>query len=422
MKKYILPLVWIWPGCALAQVAPDVALNFRSIPLVQFVQSTYRVMLKRDFVISPELLSLEKPISVSVRGIKELELPKFIENVLSSQGIKSELRGGIYFLSLAASSLDSFSGTPLRLTGNAASENSASQLSLLQAQPVASGDALVADVERYVYRPRNRKPDFVASVVNASFQSKPAFSSSDYVVLSGAATELEKMRKLAEQIDEPSRQVRVSATFVEVSTTGSDSLGVSVIADVLGAQLGLRLGEVGSSAFSLKTNNFQAVIDAISNDGRFKQIAAPSAVVDSNEKGSLSFGDSVPTISSTMLDRNGSPVQQVQYQQSGVLLNVLPNVLGAGRISVSVDGQISSFSPTTTGVSGSPTLSKRQVQTTVTVDDGEVLLIGGLNSNKTVSNSSGFSFFPKSWAATSQSAANTDLVLVICATVVKKEN
>ncbi|MBA5608509.1 hypothetical protein H3H36_24490 [Duganella sp. FT3S] len=81
--------------------AEEVALNFAAVPLVQFAQSTYRAMLKRDFVIAPELLATEKPISVSVRSIKSEDLPRFVESVLSAQGVKSELRDGVYFLSLA---------------------------------------------------------------------------------------------------------------------------------------------------------------------------------------------------------------------------------------------------------------------------------------------------------------------------------
>jgi type II secretory pathway component GspD/PulD (secretin) len=127
----------------------------------------------------------------------------------------------------------------------------------------------------------------------------------------------------------------------------------------------------------------------------------------------------VPTIASTTLDRNGTPVQQVQYQQSGVLLNVQPAVLGSGKINVQIDGQVSTFSATTTGVSGSPTLSKRQVQTTVTVDDGELLIVGGLNNNRMVENKTGISFLPKSWAAHNSSNSNTDLVLILSASVVK---
>lgn len=63
------------------------------------------------------------------------------------------------------------------------------------------------------------------------------------------------------------------------------------------------------------------------------------------------------------------------YRPSGVIVDVLPKVLGNGKINLAIDGQISSFKPTVSGVTGSPTMIKRQVKTAVTVNDGEVLLI-----------------------------------------------
>lgn len=411
--------------------ADDVAMSFSSIPLAQFVKSTYQVMLKRDFVLSPDLLAMDKPISVAVRSVKSEDLPQFVDSVLSAQGVKSELHNGVYFLSATGDSGAGTSGlsrSPIPLSGPVSSQSGRSDgVGMPALASAVMGDLVVgsgrsfedANAERDVYRPRNRKPEFVAGVLNAVFQNKPAVVAADYVVLTGATRQIEKMMKLAEQVDDPSQKVRISATFVEVSSNKAAGLGLSVIADVLGAHLGVKLGETSSGAFTLKATNFQAVIDALASDGRFKQVAAPTAMVDSNERGNLSFGDSVPTIGSTTLDRNGVPIQQVQYQQSGVLLNVLPSVLGSGRISVSIDGQISSFSATTTGVSASPTLSKRQVQTSVTVDDGELLLIGGLNSNKATSSSNGFLFLPKSWSVRSESSTNTDLVLILSASVVR---
>ena len=131
------------------------------------------------------------------------------------------------------------------------------------------------------------------------------------------------------------------------------------------------------------------------------------------DKTAVNFGDKVPTIASTTLDKNGNPLQQVAYQQSGVVLNVTPRVLGSGKINLSVEGQVSSFSATTTGVTSSPTLSNRQIQTSLTMNEGEILIIGGLSSNKSVASSTGFSFLPKRWSFPSAANSKTDLVLVL---------
>jgi type II secretory pathway component GspD/PulD (secretin) len=90
----------------------------------------------------------------------------------------------------------------------------------------------------------------VATVLNAAFQSKPAVAASDFVVIAGSKNSVEKMLKLAADVDQPLPKVRISATFVEVSSSDSNGLGVSVLADVLGARLGIRVPRKTTSAMA----------------------------------------------------------------------------------------------------------------------------------------------------------------------------
>jgi general secretion pathway protein D len=392
--------------------AESISLNFSSVPLASFVKATYRGILNRDFVIAPDLLAQDRPISVSVKAIEPENVAQLVDGVLRREGVVSTFTDGVWTLSLAKDggrvlgAADVGGLVAVRGDGGAV-------------KPQADPLLLPADFDQVVYKPSNRKAEFLALSLNAVFPMKPAVAAGSVLVMSGSKDVVSKVKRLAEQLDAAAPKVRLSATFVEVSRTDTSNLGVSVIADVLGAQLGIKVGDTSNGGLTLKTGRFQAVIDALASDGRFKQVAAPTAVVDDNEKSQLSFGQSVPTISSTTLDRNGFPVQQVQYQQSGVLLSVQPVVLGSGRVNVAVDGQVSSFTPTTTGVNGSPTLNKRQVQTAVTVDDGELLLIGGLNDSREAASAVGLSFLPKSWRAGGASSSNTDLVLILAATVVR---
>lgn len=408
--------------------AEQIAVNLRSVSVANFVQVTYKGMLKRDFVLSPEVLAMEKLISVSVRQMDSASLPSFIDRILLSQGVHSVQRDGVYYLSSDLNQEGAvIGGRPFPLSG-AIQQPSRSGDPLFDAGVVSglhgvSASQLQRDVggdeEREVYRPLFRDANFIATAVNLAYLNKPATIAGGVIILSAPKENLIKLFDLVRSIDVQANKVRVSATFVEVSTNAATALGVSVVANVLGVKLGMRLGETSSGSLTLNGNNFQAVLDALSSDGRFKQVSNPTALVDDYEKSSISFGDSVPTIASTTLDKNGNPIQQVVYQQSGVLLDVTPRVLGSGQIKLTVDGQVSSFSATTTGVTSSPTLSKRQVQTSLTLADGEILLIGGLNSNKRVNGQTGFSFLPKSWSVKNESAASTDLVLILSASVVK---
>lgn len=78
----------------------------------------------------------------------------------------------------------------------------------------------------------------------------------------------------------------------------------------------------------------------------------------------------------------------------------MPESLGSSR---PMDGQISNVKATGTGAIGAPILIKRQVKITMTVTEGEVRLIGGLNDVQSTDCASRWSLLPSSWGGQSRS-------------------
>lgn len=395
--------------------AAPVSFDFGAVSLPAFAQATFKGLLKRDYVMSPELLSMDRKISISVAGIDAEKIPSFVEGVLRQQGIAVTFRDGIYYLD------------PVRVAGLLdvvdAAKPSVSPVPVVHPVALSSassdGFARVENAESSVYVPQNRPADFLASVLTAAFGGKAAVVAGGNLVLSGSSADLGHMLQVCVSVDSLPRLVDVSASWVEVTDTAGAGRGISVLANVLGAKLGVSLGSVNSgSAVSLKNTNFQVVVDALSSDSRFKQVSNSRVVGDDYEKLVLSVGDETPTISSTGRDNAGNTVQNVVYRPSGVIVDVVPKVLGGGRIRLAIDGQISNFKATVTGVSSSPTLIKRQVKTAVTVGDGDVLLIGGLNDQTNSGSTSSLPFLPASWASRSDVSSKTDLVLILSAKVV----
>jgi type II secretory pathway component GspD/PulD (secretin) len=135
-------------------------------------------------------------------------------------------------------------------------------------------------------------------------------------------------------------------------------------------------------------------MQALDTDSRFKVLSSPSLRVGSGQTASLTVGDDVPVLGAvTYPNGGGAPVQSVDYRSSGVLFSISPVVRDAS-IAVKVDQQVSSFVATTTGVNNSPTLTKRQLTTSVSLADGDVVVIGGLRQNKDGDVSSHVPFLP----------------------------
>lgn len=413
MKK-MLCMLWFVPVVALAVPA---SFNFSDVSILAFSQATFKSLLQLDYVITPEVLAMDRKITISVKDVPQGEVYQFVEGILQQQGIGIDRRGSVLYLVPAPKSVpQQFVTAPSFVQSPRPAEQQDAHLPDSVAVPLPSR-AKTDDTD--VYQVVNRSSDFLAAVVVGAFGQRAAVAVAGNVVLTGASDDLVKMRKLLQAVDSSPALVDVSASWIEVADNGSDGRGISLLARVLGARFGVTLGSVSSgSVVSVKTGNFELVIDALKQDGRFRQVSNSRLVGDDYETLQLAVGDDTPTVSSTGRDNSGNAVQNIVYRPSGVIVEVKPKVLGSGRVQLGIDGQISNFKPTTSGVTGSPTLVKRQVKTKITVADGEVILIGGLSDQQSTTSSSALTFLP-TWSAKSSSHSNTDLVLVLSAKVVK---
>lgn len=419
IRSFLALVAFTW---SLSAAAQPVSFSFSAVPLMDFAQATYRNLLGRDFVIASDLVGMGKRVTVSVKAIDPDQVPVFIENVLRAHGVSSVSRGGVYFLELAGTD----TARPVDLAQLVRPSSFASSPSLPVAAPGASVDPApqsmaaqpVDDVEVVVVR--NRPASFMVEALNAAFASSVARPvGGSRVAIAAQPDRLKVIRKLVDQLDVAAPVIEVSASFVEVTRSGSNARGLSLIADAVGSRLdGVGVSLLpGDGRLSIRAGRYDLVLDALASDGRFKQVSNSRLVGDDAQQLSLSVGDETPTISSSSRDQSGNAIQNVVYRQSGVILDVTPRVLGSGRVALSVDGQVSSFQATTNGVTGSPTLVKRQVKTSVSVDDGQVLVIGGLDDSKSSGVEAGFSFLPDSWRNKSGNDSKTDLVLILSARV-----
>ncbi|EGY28279.1 Type II secretory pathway, component PulD, partial [Candidatus Regiella insecticola 5.15] len=119
-----------------------------------------------------------------------------------------------------------------------------------------------------------------------------------------------------------------------------------------------------------------ALYELFRTDSRFHVVSSPRLRVKNGAQASFSVGADVPVLGKISYVDN-RPVQSVEYRSSGVILQVRP-AIRAEVIDLAIDQQLSDFVKTATGVNNSPTLTKRQVTTQVSVADGDIILLGGL--------------------------------------------
>ena len=412
LKVLLFPMIFLAASLPIAAqpLGPStITLNFAAVPVVAFMQATYKNLLMRDYVIAPEVLALDRQFSINIKSLPVEEVPAFVDGLLKAQGIRTRIKDGVYYLEMAPASAD-----------KAAPDLPQAALAAVSAAGVPERDGAAFDVVE-LYAPRHRPAEFLVTALNAAFGAPYARLAGVVVALSVPAARSADARRLLESLDERGRTVEVSASFVEVLRSDSTSRGLSLVASTLAARFGAAFS-TATGSLSVSAGGFQLVLDALRADGRFKQVSNSRVLGDEAEHLLLTVGDETPTIASSGRDNQGNAVQNIVYRPSGVILDVTPRAAGPGRLSLAVDGQVSSFQSTVNGVTGSPTLLKRQVKTSVTIADGEVVIIGGLDDTRSSTAHSGFSFLPRSWGGGTSSDSHTDLVLILSARVASALN
>lgn len=387
--------------------------DFQQVSVSQVIGLLYSEALKQPYVIEPAVLKDDRLVSFRFDSSKG-NLRVFLVNFLDTLGFSIETRNGVDFV---------------------------------KAKPAADKDT--AGHEIFIYHPQFRSMPYLADVLSPLFSSgaftvsrsvrapagakieagnasaSPTSASAmidqdgDTMIFQGSPDEIAKLKKLLPQVDTSSGEVAVKAVVYEVSTGNTDGTAFSLALNLLGGKLGVSVGSDAATlnnAVTFKAANFEMALSALAGDSRFKVVSTPRVRVKSGATARLTVGQDVPTLSSvTYPQGGGNAVQSVEYRSSGVILNLSPVVRGA-TVDMTVDQQISDFAKTETGVNDSPTLTKRALTTTVSAADGELIVLGGLTTDKDSQGTSGLSFLPKFMRTSSQSSNRTEVLLLLQAT------
>jgi general secretion pathway protein D len=104
-----------------------------------------------------------------------------------------------------------------------------------------------------------------------------------------------------------------------------------------------------------------------------------------NQTARLQVGDVVPIITqsaASTVTQSPLVLSNVQYKETGVVLEVTPRVNTGGNVTMDINQSVSDVVPTTTSTINSPTFSQRRLTSTVSVKSGNSILLGGLIQNQ----------------------------------------
>ena len=173
-----------------------------------------------------------------------------------------------------------------------------------------------------------------------------------------------------------------------IITSTDNPLGSAVTDAAVQSVLNATGGFGGGVVNVAKDVLFGAIINAVKSDTASNLLSAPSIMTLDNQEAKLLVGQEVPvTTGEKLSDDFDNAFRTVQRQNVGIQLDVKPQVNSSGSIKMFIRQEVSSVAGPVSARSSDLVINKREFKTVLTVDDGDVLAIGGLideNERRTI--------------------------------------
>jgi general secretion pathway protein D len=188
----------------------------------------------------------------------------------------------------------------------------------------------------------------------------------------------------ARSLDTTTTTVNGTTTTTTTGSTTSDTLAQSALSSILGAT-----GGFGGGAFNIgKDAIFGTIINAVKSDTTSNLLQSPHVITLDNQPARILVGQEIPITTGQALSTNfDNAFRTVQRENVGIELEVRPQINASGAIKLFLHQQVSSIAGPVSSDNSDLILNKREVETTLTVDDGQIAVIGGLlddNERRTV--------------------------------------
>lgn len=393
--------------------AETVTLYLDEAPLADLVKLAYGEIARKPFYMSPAILEARQPVTVLLRDVTPPKVVEHVAGVLASAGFLVETRAGVVFIDKAQAPMDEIVVyRPRHRSSRYLAEivqpltGAKSLLARSLPQPVQQMQHVQASTNpppgQGVGIQRDQSPTSVAGMTDRGEVDQIAFSV--------PVKDVARLRKLLADLDTPAGEVLLKAAVYEVGTTKKDGSAIKLALSLANIEGSIGATLAGDASIKLKLGGLEGILAALDRDSRFKSLSRPQLRVRNGAQARFSVGQDVPILGAQQLDRNGNPVQSIDYKPSGIILTAKPEIREE-VIELELTQELSNFVATNTGVNNSPTLIKRSVNTRLGLAPGEVVILAGLQDEKQDDQKSRVPLF--GWLLGEQQQSSQSEILVI---------
>ena len=285
-----------------------------------------------------------------------------------------------------------------------------------------------------------------------------ADTATNSLIITAPEPQYRQLRAVIERLDARRAQVYVESLIAEVSADRAAEFGVQWqralgnSGDSSIGLLGTNFGAAGKNILSLATGGGAVLPGSGLNVGvanqtngvyvlgflaRFLEssgagnvLSTPNLLTLDNEEAKIVIGQNVPFVTGQFTNTNAgsgsvNPFQTIERKDVGLTLKVRPQISENGTVKLTIFQEVSSVQASTVAAPNGPTTNKRTIESNVLVDDGSVVVLGGLlqdeftGSGDKVPGVSDVPFFGNLFKSEARSRKKTNLMVFLRPVVVR---
>jgi general secretion pathway protein D len=229
------------------------------------------------------------------------------------------------------------------------------------------------------------------------------------IVFKATGRDYKTIKKVLKRLDIVPRQVLINVIIAEVTLSGSLEYGVQWflkdraqsnykfqgrLDDGIDLPIDTELGSAGIKGLTLALYDsddlLRGLITALETEGEVNILSSPNILAVDNKEAVIEVGEQVPIPTGETTTDTGT-VRSIQYRDTGVLLTVTPHINSSGMIKIELVQEVSEIGTKDEDLEAF-SFFNRKAQTSLVVEDGQTIILGGLMRSKMDASGSGVPF------------------------------
>lgn len=276
------------------------------------------------------------------------------------------------------------------------------------------------------------------------------------IIVRANSQDYTKIRETIQRLDIIPRQVLIEVFIGEVGLSGDTQFGVEwallqnndklggykgsgKFGQNFGAGLDAALDPTAAAGvgftYLFQSDRLQAFLIAQASNNKLNILSTPNIIASDNKQARIEVGEEVPIVTSEYVPLytdtsgaggvNSSTSRSIEYRSTGIILEVTPRINEKGLVAMDISQEVSKAQPITASGIQSPTITNRLAETSVVVQNGKTVVIGGIINNEGTSTQSGIPYLSKIpllgyfFSNTTDSDSKRELIIMLTPHVIK---